>query len=335
MSSTDDTRPGTLPRADRAIEVIGAAANGLDLVGILAFGPIHEAFADSRGQRNWHSVPSFHFDWSLHLGGDKAVKAACAGTSWNDEELIRRVRDSARALDWLARPPVRIEPGEHRVYLSPAALDEILGALSWGGFSLRAQRTGFSALTRLVNGETKLDPRITLAEDVTSGIAPRFQESGFLRPERIPLIEDGRFAGALISPRSAAEYGAPGNGAGSDESPRSLDLSAGDLPADDVTGRLGEGIEVGNLHYLNYSDRRAYRLTGITRFATGVVRGGEIVGPLEVMRFDETLDRMLGSNLVGLTRERELRFDPGSYKRRSVSTMRVPGALVEGFRFTS
>lgn len=333
--STDETRDGSLPRADQVVEVIGAAARDLDLVGILACGPVHEAFADSRGQRNWHTVPYFHFDWSVYLEGDKAVKSAYAGTSWSDAELVARVRRSAAALDWLARPPVRIGRGQHRVYLSPAAVGEILGTVSWGGFSLRAQRTGFSGLARLVAGETALDPRITIAEEVGSGIAARFSESGFLRPDRVPLIEGGLHAGALVSPRSAMEYGVRGNGAGADESPRSLGMAAGDLPEAEVLGRLGEGVIVGHLHYVNHSDRRACRLTGNTRFATGVVRGGEVVGPLEVMRFDETLDRMLGSGLVALTRERERRIDPGTYGRRSTSSVVVPGALIDGFRFTS
>ena len=72
----------------------------------------------------------------------------------------------------------------------------------------------------------------------------------------------------------------------------------------------------------------------MTRFATFWVENGEIVAPLSVMRFDETLYRMLGENLVGLTAEREWVLDPGSYFERTTSSGRYPGALVEDFNFT-
>ena len=97
---------------------------------------------------------------------------------------------------------------------------------------------------------------------------------------------------------------------------------------------LGSGIYVGNLWYSNFSDRTACRTTGMTRFATFWVENGEIVAPLEVMRFDETLYRMLGANLVGLTRERETILDPGTYYERSTDSARLPGALIDDFTFT-
>ena len=45
-------------------QVVDEAA-GLDLVGFHVDGPVIAAFADSRGQRNWHRVRRFQLDWSL------------------------------------------------------------------------------------------------------------------------------------------------------------------------------------------------------------------------------------------------------------------------------
>ena len=59
-----------------------------------------------------------------------------------------------------------------------------------------------------------------------------------------------------------------------------------------------------------------------------------IVAPLNVMRFDDTLYRMLGDHLVDLTRDRELILSTSSYARRSVETLRVPGALMSAVSFT-
>ena len=72
----------------------------------------------------------------------------------------------------------------------------------------------------------------------------------------------------------------------------------------------------------------------MTRFATFWVENGEIKAPLNVMRFDETLYRVLGSNLEGLTAERELQLSASTYGGRSTESMRLPGALVRDFKFT-
>jgi predicted Zn-dependent protease len=139
---------------------------------------------------------------------------------------------------------------------------------------------------------------------------------------------------SLISPRSAVEYGGKTNGANEGEQPQSMDMAPGDLPRADVLRALGTGVYVSNLWYLNYSDRNNGRLTGLTRFATMWVDNGEIIAPLNVMRFDDTIYSMLGSALEGLTIERDMILDTGTYGRRSVDSMRLPGALMGEFKLT-
>jgi predicted Zn-dependent protease len=175
---------------------------------------------------------------------------------------------------------------------------------------------------------------VTLTENSGEGLAPRFQDEGFVKPDTVTLIENGAYKDCLISPRSAAEFGAAQNGADGYEMPSSLDMRAGTLADKDVLATLGTGIYVGNLWYLNYSDRNACRLTGMTRFATFWVENGEVAAPLNVMRFDETLYRMLGSNLVGLTAERDLLLSTDTYEARSTRSMRLPGAVIDDFRMT-
>lgn len=97
---------------------------------------------------------------------------------------------------------------------------------------------------------------------------------------------------------------------------------------------IGNGLYVGNLWYLNYSDKPACRTTGMTRFATFAVDNGVLAAPVPAMRFDETIYRLLGDALVGLTRERETILDSDTYGRRSTRSARVPGALVDGLTFT-
>ncbi len=97
---------------------------------------------------------------------------------------------------------------------------------------------------------------------------------------------------------------------------------------------LGTGVYISNLHYLNYSDRLACRMTGMTRFACFTVEEGELVAPIGVMRFDDSFVRMFGPGLVALTTNAELSPDAGTYTGRTLASVTAPGAIVEGFRFT-
>jgi predicted Zn-dependent protease len=155
-----------------------------------------------------------------------------------------------------------------------------------------------------------------------------FTGEGFRLPKRVTLIEGGGYRDCLADARSAAEYGAAVNAAS--EAPDSLAMEPGDLASDDVLARLGTGLYVGNLWYLNWADRNACRITGMTRFGTFWVEEGRPVGPVSVMRFDDSLYHLLGDRLEHLTRERELILSPDTYGGRSTASVLLPGILVSG-----
>jgi predicted Zn-dependent protease len=323
-----------LPDGAAAVAAVRDAGKGKDLVGIYASGGIHAGFANSLGQRNWYTSYSYNLDWCFYHRADKAVKTNYAGFQWDPKAFGQKVDLAKEQLAALAHAPITIKPGQYRVYLTPAALYELVGLLSWGGFSLKAHRTKHTPLIRMVQGEARLAPNVTISEHTAKGVAPNFQGAGFIRPDKVDLIKGGAYGDCLVSPRSAQEYGVPTNGASPRETPESIEVSAGDLPQQEALSRLGTGVWVSNLWYLNYSDRTACRTTGMTRFATFWVENGQIKAPLNVMRFDETVYRVLGDNLVALTRERDMILDSDTYFRRSTSSGRVPGALVNDFAFT-
>jgi predicted Zn-dependent protease len=332
--TTQTERGGTLPSPAEAIDSLAAAGRGLDMVGVLASGPVYRGFASSLGARHWHEVDSFLLDWSVYQGGDKAVKASFAGQHWDAAEVARRVDATRAQLPYLARSPRSIAPGAYRAYVAPAALDELLWLLNWGGVSAKEQRTQQSTIQQLVDGDLSLSPQVTLREHTANGLAPAFDEVGFTRPPVVDLIRAGQHAGSLVSPRTAQEYGIESNGAGESESMQAMELAPGRLPRADALRALDTGVYVGNFHYLNWSDRSAARVTGMTRFATYWVEGGEIVAPLSVMRFDDSLYRMLGSELEALDDEADWILNSGTYDGRSVETSRVPGALLKQLRLT-
>ena len=105
-------------------------------------------------------------------------------------------------------------------------------------------------------------------------------------------------------------------------------------PTEGVLDALGTGLYIGNLWYLNFSDRTACRTTGMTRFGTFWVEGGEIVAPIEVLRFDDTAYNLLGERLEGLADSAETILDSSTYGHRSMESLRLPGALVSEMTFT-
>lgn len=335
--STVFVAPGTTPDGQEITAAVldeAAVDGGVDLVGILVSGEVHAGFASSRGQTNWDSRHSWLLDWCLYHQGDKAVKSTLGGTEW-DPAAFHQSMDRARAqLPVLARPVKRLEPGRYRAWLSASAMAEVMELLSWGAFSHRSQEARNSPLLRMLTQGQTLDARVHLLEDVGGGLSPGFSPDGFRRPEVVSLIGEGRLVGSLISPRSSREYGVAQNGSSGDESPTSLFLRPGTLADEDVLAELGTGLHVSNLWYLNYSDRPAGRITGMTRFATTWVEDGEVVAPTEVMRFDETIFHLLGDGLEHLGAQASLQPSTGTYERRSTTSLRLPGALVDGMRFT-
>jgi predicted Zn-dependent protease len=332
-NSTVSERRAQLAGTQDVVERVTTAARGSDFVGFYAAGTVYRGFANSYGQNNWHEVDTFNFDWSVHLRADKAVKDGFAGFQWDTGSFDAKLRRSVEKLELLNREPVTVRPGEYRAYFAPRALEEVTGLLQWDAFSARALATRQSPLLRMEHG-ARLSPKVTLTENLDSGIAPRFQHDGFVRPDKVSLIASGALVGRLVSPRSAKEYGLETNGANSRESPESLELAPGDLRADDVLGALDTGLYIGNLWYLNFSDRPAGRITGMTRFATFWVEGGQLVAPVTPVRFDDTIYRMLGENLVDLTAERELLLSTSTYDERSTASSHLPGALIGSLRFT-
>jgi predicted Zn-dependent protease len=331
--STTSVRRGSLLAPQNVIGEILAAAKDKDLVGIYAGGTLYRGFANSLGQQNWHEVDSFNFDWSLYQEGDRAVKTSYAGLDWRSEELRSRMAAAATQLELLAVRRREIAPGEYRAFLAPRAMEDIAGLLAWGGFSARARETKQSPLLRM-QGEARLSPQVSLAENSAEGLAAGFQAEGFIKQPKVSLIAEGRLAEPLISPRSAREYGLATNAANAAEAPESLDFSAGTLEERDVLGRLERGLYISNLWYLNFSDRPAGRITGMTRFATFWVEGGRIVAPAVPLRFDDSIYRLLGDKLAALTKRRELLLDTSTYGERSTASALLPGALVEALRFT-
>lgn len=341
QSDDRDTREGEV-RFDRAafVQTVMDAAGPADLVGFCAAGPLARGFCSSSGSRQWYQRERVSFDWSIHLPADatgagdrKAVKASWSGPAFNADDVSRAIADSRRDAQVMARPVMRLAPGDYRALLSPRAFADLLEMLSWGGFSARAHHAGQSPLAWLRSGKSTLSPMLSMAEDLDAGLAPGFQADGYPRARHTALIDGGRFADWLVSPRTAREYHIAGNAASDAEMPETLRVQPGSMKACDALAALGTGLSISNFWYLNFSDRASGRVTGMTRFACLWVDQGEPVAPVEAMRFDDSLYRLLGDQLAALGDTAALMPAGDTYDARATGGIEVPGALLGAVRF--
>ncbi|MBD8492895.1 TldD/PmbA family protein [Pseudomonas syringae] len=330
---SENRQAAPLPDTQDVVARISERAHGLDLVGIYAAGPIYRGFASSWGAMGWHQANSFNLDWSLFHTNGQAVKANYAGHDWDSAAFDRQFEQAREQLDYLGRPAITLAPGQYRAYLAPAALDEIIGMLAWGGFSAQAIASKHSPLQRLYDGEARFNAAVSLDEQVSGSLSPAFSGEGYPRRD-LALIKHGKAGERLVDSSSAAEYNLPANGANAGESPSALSMAGGDLEQAQILARLGTGLYIGNLWYLNFSDMPAARMTGMTRFATFWVEDGRIIAPVSTMRFDDSAYSLLGDQLEALTRERELILSTSTYEQRQTSSTHLPGALINRLTLT-
>ncbi len=331
--SSLDVFTGHLPNIHNLLEANSLLLEGTDLAGIYASGPICRGIVNSKGLNHWYQTETFSFDYSIYHE-DRAVKGVYAGKVWKGEEFTSQIKDKKAQLKLLKRDKIRVKPGKYRCYLAPSAVGDILGLMNWGGFSFGAFKRGGSPLGDLFEFKKELSPKFNLTEDFSLGFAPRFNPEGELSPEQIVIIKNGKPGELLTSSRTAKEYKIESNGGNEQEVSRSLSLSPGTLKEADILKRLDTGLYLSNVHYLNWSDRKGGRYTGMTRFACFWVENGEIKGPIEDMRFDETVYDSFGKNLEDFTETTEILPEVATYYSRHLGATQVPGLLVTEFEFT-
>lgn len=307
----------------------------LDFTGLYAGGVIIRAYGDSSGQKHWFATDSFTLDYSLFMESGQAVKGTFAGSNWDESAYLAKINDGKKQLAILSRPVKELPKGQYKTYFAPAAVADLLNMLSWGAISEADIQQGNSALGVLSRQEKQLSRKFNLQENFQLGLVPRFNELGEMAASELILIEQGNLINTLVNSRTAKEYNKPANNANSSETLRFPEISPGNLAFDDVLPSLDTGLYVSNLHYLNWSDRPSGRITGMTRYACFWVENGEIVAPIENLRFDESLYRFWGAeNLVDLTDFQEFIPEVGTYESRQLGGSLVPGMLVNDFTYT-
>ena len=317
-----------------SVDAILPAMKGTDFVGILANGKIYRGSANNLGQKHWFETESFCLDYSLVTPEHQMVKGCYAGSDWNQSEYEDYVSQSRTKLALMEKKPMKIDTGEYRTWFEAAAVADFLGMFSWNGISEASLRQGCSGFGRMRNEDVRLSNKFSIIEDFSPGFCPKFNSNGEVSPNSIPLIENGTLKNTLVSSRSAKEYGVESNFAEGGEYLRSPRMEPGKLNQENVTKEIDRGLYLSNIHYLNWSDNAGGRITGLTRYACFWVENGEIVAPIETMRFDDSFYRFFGEKLLDVEDKVTVVPEVSTYGQRSLGATTCPGILVDSFALT-
>ncbi len=333
-NTSREVNPGKFLAAEAVVPTVLELVAELDFTGIYSGGLVVKGYGDSCGQKHWFTTDSFTLDYSLFITSGQAVKGIFAGSDWDAAAYVAKINEAKKQLELLSRPAKELPRGHYKTYFAPAAVADLLMMLSWGAVSEADIQQGNSALAALWRQEKQLSPAFNLKENFQRGLVPRFNELGEMAAPELSVIEKGLLVNTLVNSRTAKEYQKIANGANGSETLRAPEISPGNLVFEQILPSLDTGLYVSNLHYLNWSDRPTGRITGMTRYACFWVENGEIIAPIENLRFDESLYRFWGENLVDLTIFQEFIPEVGTYDGRQLGGSLVPGMLVEDFTYT-
>lgn len=319
---------------EHAVDAILPAMDGMDFVGIWANGKMFRGNANNLGQKHWFETESFSLDYSLVTPEHQMVKGSFAGSDWNQNDYESYVKRSRNKLTLMEKKPIKIEKGNYRTWFESAAVSDFLGMFSWNGISEASLRQGCSGFGRMRHDDVRLSPKFSVLEDFSPGFCPKFNSNGEVSNDQLTLIDSGELKNTLVSSRSAKEYGVDSNYAEAGEYMRSPKMVSGELSQNDVVTKIGTGLYLSNIHYLNWSDNAGGRITGLTRYACFWVENGEIIAPIETMRFDDSFYNFFGDNLVDVEDKSSINPEVETYGGRGLGATTCPGILVNDFALT-
>tara|TARA_A100001015_G_C14978281_1_gene708301 strand:+ start:473 stop:1795 length:1323 start_codon:yes stop_codon:yes gene_type:complete len=319
---------------EHAVDAILPIMSGVDFVGILANGEMYRGNANSLGQKHWFETNNHSLDYSLVTSNHQMVKGLFSGGDWDQSSYENYVNKSKKKLIIMEKEPIKVKTGDYRTWFESAAVSDFLGMFSWNGISEASLRQGCSGFGKMRHGDSRLSKKFSILEDFTPGFCPKFNSDGEVASSSLALIDKGELKNTLVSSRSAKEYGLNSNFAESGEYLRSPKMLPGNLNQENVIKTLDKGLFLSNIHYLNWSDNPGGRITGLTRYACFWVEGGEIIAPIETMRFDDSFYRFFGDQLIEVEDSLTINPEVGTYGGRSLGATTCPGILVDSFSLT-
>lgn len=339
FESLDIVKSGQLPKREEILEALMDTISSDNLTGVWTSGKIFRACSTSEGTNHWFEKDSFIFDFSLIDAQENMVKVLFPGSNWDKSKFVAAFHEASEKLKLMNKPKMELKPGKYRVWFEPNAVADFVDMFNWNGVSESSFRNGSSCLLKLRNSDTRLSNLFSLNESFSSLSTAPFNSRGEVS-EDVAIIQNGILSNTLVNAKTALEYKISSNFAeepnswGMGEYMRSPHMEAGDIDNEERLEKLGTGIFISNIHYLNWSDTLGGRITGLTRYACYWVEDGKLVAPIKTMRFDDSFYNFFGSNLEGVGKEVLARPVIETYDGRNPGETTSPGILVKDFELT-
>ena len=339
FESLDIVKSGQLPKREEILEALMDTISSDNLTGVWTCGKIFRACSTSEGTNHWFEKDSFIFDFSLIDAQENMVKVLFPGSNWDKSKFVAAFHEASEKLKLMNKPKMELKPGKYRVWFEPNAVADFVDMFNWNGVSESSFRNGSSCLLKLRNSDTRLSNLFSLNESFSSLSTAPFNSRGEVS-EDVAIIQNGILSNTLVNAKTALEYKISSNFAeepnswGMGEYMRSPHMEAGDIDNEERLEKLGTGIFISNIHYLNWSDTLGGRITGLTRYACYWVEDGKLVAPIKTMRFDDSFYNFFRSNLEGVGKEVLARPVIETYDGRNPGETTCPGILVKDFELT-
>jgi predicted Zn-dependent protease len=334
----DDGTAGATP--DQRAAIVAAfvdAGDGLEAAGYCSTEAATHVLVSTTGQRAVSQATTAQLDGIQRAsepagnGGGDTADGYGQATSVRLADLDGAAcgaRAAAKAAS--GRSPRELPPGNYEVVLEPRAVASALVYPAYMGFNGKAHADGTSFVHL---GEQQWDAIIGIWDDATDrrALGVGFDAEGTPK-RRVDLVQAGISAGLTHDRRSARLAGVEptGHSVGSEAFggyATNLFLGGDEAP-DRLLGQMERGLLVTDLWYNRILDPKTQVVTGLTRNGLFLVEEGRIAGPVQNMRYTQSIVGGFGpGNVLGLGNDAQLVGSEGGI-------MHVPSARLASWAFT-
>ncbi|MGC8998474.1 MAG: TldD/PmbA family protein [Candidatus Bathyarchaeia archaeon] len=294
-------------RAERVREAINKAhaksPKVAAVAGYLSTGAMGYAVANSLGVSAWAQLSLAYMKTTvISRDGDSEG----FGTAQQYSRRIKDIEPEALAEDAAEKSvrslhPVKVEPGEYEVVLSPLAVSVLLDYMGYVGFSAKSYQDGESFVKYFANQQV-FDSKLNVVDDARN---PKTLYAVPVDGEGVPkkpleLITDGvvseksicynSFTAGREGKKSTGHALPPlGDYYGEMPLPYNMIMKPGDATMEEAIKETKHGIFVTTFHYVNPVEPTKLVLTGLTRDGTFLIENGEITKPIMNLRFTDSM----------------------------------------------
>ena len=291
-------------KVKEAIETAHSKSSKVKAVaGYFSTGSMAFAVANSLGVSAWTDLSVAYMKTTVI---SQSGTSEGFGTAEKYSRHVKDIKPSLLAEDAAEKSvksinPVKLNPGEYEVVLSPLAASTLLMFTGFVGFSATAYQDGQSFVKYNLNQQvfdSKLDVKDDARDLQTLYTVPVDGEG--VPKKALHLINKGTvseksicynsFTAGKENKKSTGHATLPTGGYyGERPGPFNMVMKSGDATLEEALAETKHGIFITTVHYVNPVEPAKVILTGLTRDGTFLIENGEISKPIVNMRFTDSM----------------------------------------------